>query len=600
MEMANVTINDLPVSAPAGSTILQAAKQAGINIPTLCDHPALTPIGACRVCLVEVEGQRTLVTACTFPIAAGMVIQTETEQVIEARKLVLDLLFSERNHFCPFCEASGNCELQNLGYRYGIDHWKYPTFTKRFPIDASHKYLFMEHNRCILCARCERGCGDVVANHTLGLQSRGDQSMIHCDASLPWGESTCISCGTCLQVCPTGAIADKRSAFMGRDTQTEITKSTCSQCSVGCGIEIVTRSGNVLRIKGDWDAAVSGGRLCELGRFQPLFDQRERVTTPLLRRNGKLDPVTWEEALQAVADRLGSASSKEIGVLTSTSATNEALYLLARVLCDQLKTTNIGMLNKTTPKLVGQPQGYLTDILTSDVILVAGADPVNGQPVASFFVKRAVDKGARLIVVDDQVNGLMPFAYMSLGMADIERAVGIAEGATNPVILYGTGVSETAGRALKKLEGKGRFIPLEPGANTRATEALGFNNGFNPSSAKVLFALLGEEGPSGTDLLRQIGESTIVVAQSSFKSPFTERADVVLPMAIWSEREGSLTNTEGRVQKANKAVKPKGDAKPDWEILSLIAEKMGGKPGASLEEISVLANREIGQKEKRQ
>ncbi|MGC9976751.1 MAG: 2Fe-2S iron-sulfur cluster-binding protein, partial [Syntrophales bacterium] len=439
MTMVNININGQKVSAPAGSTILTAAKQAGIDIPTLCDHPALIPVGACRICVVEVKGQRTLITACTFPISEGMEIQTESPQVVKARKLVLDLLFSERNHVCPICEASGNCELQDMGYRYGLNHWAYPAFTKPFPIDATHKFLFMEHNRCILCGRCERGCSDIVANHTLGLRNRGNQSMIHCDANMPWGESTCISCGTCLQLCPTGAISDKRSAFMARNVQTEHTRTTCSQCSIGCGMEIVSRSGNIVKINSDWDAEVNGGRLCEYGRFDPLYDERQRITSPMLRFRGKLEPVSWDEALQVVAEHVGKASAKDIGVLASTYSTNEALYLLAKLFRQELKVTNVGILNAVAPKLAGKEQGKLADITTSDVILVVGCDPLKDQPVSSFFVKRSVDKGARLIVVDGKDNGLAPFAYMNLEMAEISKAVEIAERAANPTVLYGAG-----------------------------------------------------------------------------------------------------------------------------------------------------------------
>jgi formate dehydrogenase major subunit len=597
MEIANITINGQPVSAQVGSTILQAARQAGIDIPTLCDHPALIPIGACRICLVEVTGQRTLITACTFPITEGMVVQTESPQVVMARKLILDLLFSERNHFCPFCEASGNCELQNLGYRYGVDHWLYSTFTKAFPIDATHKHLFMEHNRCILCGRCERACGEIVANHTLGLRNRGNASMIHCDASLPWGESTCISCGTCLQVCPTGAISDKRSAFMGRDVQTESTKTTCNRCSIGCGMEVVTRAGNVLRIKSDWDAEVNGGRLCEYGRFDPLYDPRDRITSPLLRRKGRLEPVSWDEALQSVADRVGAAQGQEIGVLTSSNSTNEALYLLNKLFCQELGAKNVGLLNSVAPKLFDQPRGSLADIVAGDVIMVVGADPVKDQPVASFFVKRSVDKGARLIVVDDGENGLAPFAYMNLRIADIGRAIEIAHRAAQPIVLYGVGASEAAVKSLKALQGKARFVPLEPGVNTFAAVTFGFNNGFKPSAVKVLYASLGEQDWSGGDMLKAVDKGAFVVVQASFASRLTEKADVVLPTAIWSERAGSLTNTEGRVQKVNKAVEPRGGAKPDWEILSLLAEKLGRKLGASLDEIAALAVQEIKYKE---
>jgi len=589
MTMVNININGQKVSAPAGSTILQAAKQVGIDIPTLCDHPALIPVGACRICVVEVKGQRTLITACTFPIAEGMEVQTESPQVVKARKLVLDLLFSERNHYCPFCEASGDCELQNLGYRYGLDHWAYPTFTKPFPIDATHKYLFMEHNRCVLCGRCERACGDIVANHTLGLRNRGSESMIHCDANLRWGDSTCISCGTCYQVCPTGAISDKRTAYLGRDIQSEHVKSTCSQCSIGCGTEIKTRSGNVINIFGDWDAKVNAGRLCEYGRFEPLYDSRQRVTSPMLRQGGKLRPVSWDEALKVVADKIGGASAKDVGVLTSSNSTNEALYLLSALFCKELKTSNVGLLNSVAPKLADKPKGSLVDIISSDVILVAGCDPLKDQPVASFFVKRAVDKGARVIVVDDKNNGLAPFASQ---ITDISKAVEIAERAENPAVLYGAGITEKAAPALKKLQGKAIFVAIEPGVNTRAAAAFGLNNGFKPAAAKVLFALVGEQKLEA-DVLKNLDKNAFVIAQASFVSPLTERADVVLPMAIWSERAGSLTNTEGRVLKVNKAVEPKGEAKPDWEVLSLLASKLGKKLGASLDEISSKATQEL-------
>ncbi|MBM4271013.1 MAG: 2Fe-2S iron-sulfur cluster binding domain-containing protein [Deltaproteobacteria bacterium] len=593
MEMVNITINGQKISAPAGITILKAAQQAGIDIPTLCNHPALSPTGACRVCVVEVEGQRTLITACTFPITDGLVIQTESPQVVKARKFILDMLFSERNHFCMYCQMSGDCELQNLGYRYGIDHWVFPTYTKGFPVDATRKYFLMEHNRCVLCGRCERACGTLVANHTLGLRNRGAKSMIHADANLTFGDSSCVSCGTCLQVCPTGALCDKRSAFMGRDEQTQHVKTTCSHCSVGCAMEIVTRGGNVMKILGDWDGAVNGGVLCQHGRFDPLYDERTRITSPLIRQKGKLVPANWDEALQVVAKRLGKADAKSIGVLASSNVTNEALYLLDKLFSKEMKVANVGLLNRAAPRLFEKPQGSLADIEKSDVILVVGADPVKDQPVASFLVKRTVDRGGRLIVVDGEDNGLAPFAYMHLPMADTGKAVEIAGRANNPVILYGTGAPEKTVNALKKLQGKAAFVALEQGTNTRAAVAFGFANGFKPSAVKTLFLLLGEQDGIGVEALEGIGKGAFIVVQASFASPLTEQADVVLPMAIWSERSGSLTNTEGRVQKVSKAVEPEGEAKADWEIISLLAEKMDKKLGASLEELSARATQNI-------
>jgi predicted molibdopterin-dependent oxidoreductase YjgC len=358
-------------------------------------------------------------------------------------------------------------------------------------------------------------------------------------------------------------------------------------------MEIVSRSGNVLQIKSDWDAEVSGGRLCEYGRFDPLYDVRKRITSPMLRLRGKLEPVSWDEALQAVAEHVGKANAKDLGVLASTYSTNEALYLLAKLFRQELKATNVGILNDVAPKLADKGQGSLADITISDVILVVGCDPLKGQPVSSFFVKRSVDRGARLIVVDGKDNGLAPFSYMNLEMAEISKAVEIAERAAHPVVLYGAGVTDKAATALKKLQGKASFVAIENGVNTRAAAALGLNNGFKPSGVKVLFTLLGEQKMDDEYVSKNVDKKAFVIAQASFASPLTERADVVLPMAVWSERSGSLTNTEGRVLKVNKAVEPKGEAKPDWEVLSLLANKLGKKLGTSLNEISARATQEI-------
>jgi formate dehydrogenase major subunit len=380
---------------------------------------------------------------------------------------------------------------------------------------------------------------------------------------------------------------------MGRNVQTEHLESTCSRCSIGCGMKIVTRGGNVLRIDSDWASPVNRGLLCKRGRFEPLYDERPRITAPLLKRKGTAVPASWDEALQAVSDQIGGVKAKDLGVLASTHATNEALYLVDSLFRQELKAGNVGILNDATPKLFGKVPGRLADIDGSDLILVVGADPLTDQPVASYPLKRAMDRGVRIVVVDFKENGLAPFASMSLGMTEIKKAVAIAERAEHPAVLYGSSVTETVADALKKLAKKASFIPIEPGVNTHAAVAFGLNNGFKPSATKVLYVLLGEQDWDCEEVLKKIPKNAFVVAQASFRNTLTDRADVVLPMAIWSERGGNLTNTEGRLRKLNKAVEPQGEAKPDWEALSLLAGKLGKKLGASLKELSGRANKQF-------
>ncbi|MBM4430659.1 MAG: hypothetical protein FJ026_09990, partial [Chloroflexi bacterium] len=190
-------------------------------------------------------------------------------------------------------------------------------------------------------------------------------------------------------------------------------------------------------------------------------------------------------------------------------------------------------------------------------------------------------------------NGLAPFAYLSLDAADVGRAVDLAERASHPVIVYGADVSSKTVKALKKLDEKATFVELQLGFNTRAAVAFGLNNGFDPSVAKTLYVLVGEQNWDGAAVMGKLNKEAFVVVQASYESPLTERADVVLPMAIWSERAGSLTNTEGRIQRVQKAAEPKGESKPDWEILSLLAGKMGQKPATSFDEISARAAQAI-------
>lgn len=425
--MISVTIDGKKIEVPAGTTVLKAAQKAGTDIPTLCNHPELTPYGGCRLCLVEIEGARTLQTSCTLPVSNGMVVHTNTPRVREARKFILTLLFSERNHFCMYCQMSGgDCELQNAAYGEDMTHWPLQPNWQPYPVDGSHEHIVLDHNRCILCRRCVRACGELVGNFTLGMRERGSLTMLAADLEVSLGESTCVSCGTCVQVCPTGALIDRMSAYLGREADVQHIKSTCVGCSVGCGVELVVRDNQLLRIEGDWDAPVNEGILCKVGRFESLKDERERILTPLVRKNGELKAATWEEALGYLADRLKPLAGKNgdgVAALASTRLPNEALYQFKQLFVEKLGSETVtsieeGVTVEMAGRLaqdIGKPfEGDLGALKSADCVVLVGADLVDNHQVAGFLVKRALPNGTKLIVIDPFENGLHDLADYSL------------------------------------------------------------------------------------------------------------------------------------------------------------------------------------------
>jgi formate dehydrogenase major subunit len=572
MSTVNITINGQETAAKAGQTVLEAAEGAAIDIPTLCHHPALAPYGACRMCLVEITGQRSLQPACTFKIAEGMEIQTESPGVVEARKSILQLLFSERNHFCMFCEMSGSCELQDLAYRYGLDHWIYRRAFPRLEVDASHPHFIQEPNRCILCERCVRVCAELVGNHTLGVRERGARSMIHADLEVSLGESSCISCGTCVQVCPTGALVDRQSAYLGVPDEVHRVNSTCTFCSVGCGVELMTSYNHLIRIDGDWDRAPNNGLLCAEGRFQPLDEGRLRLHVPMVRREGELQEAEWKETLEFVADRIRRLKGRLTG-LSSPRLTNEALRLFAQLFRHGLGA-DVGSL-VTVPGILSHPEDGLDVLDGADAIVVVGTDLTLDHRVVGYIVKRAItQRGARLILVDGDANGLAPHAYAVLRPGESARAIALCTSASKPAVVYGAGAGSDLDQLRKALSGKAYFVGLVPGANSRGAIAAGVNGSTGRETDRAYYVLAGDVG-IGEDVMQRLEAADFVVVHSSYPTPLTDRADVVLPTTIWSEKAGHITNTEGRVLEVNGALEPPPGVRSDDSILRALAARLG-------------------------
>ena len=570
-KMVNLRINGRQIRARSGQTVMEAAKASGIDIPSLCHHPAITPHGACRICLVEIERQRTLQPACTFPVAEGMRVETESPKVVEERKFVLELLFSERNHYCMFCEMSGDCELQALAYRYGLDHWTYQNPFPKIEVDGTRKYFIMDHNRCILCRRCIRACSELAANNTLGVKFRGARTMISADMDSPFGESTCVACGTCLQVCPTGALIDRKSAYTGREKQVERTKSVCMFCSVGCGTEIVTRSGRVLRVEGEWEEH-NKGVLCVKGRFEPVYDNRERIKSPLLRKGGELVPVSWDEALDTMAQKLKIFKGSKVGAWTTCKTLNLTMSEMVAVFQGKMGA-HVGVLEPTLAELELPVGGSLSELVGSDCILVVGADPLSDHRVLGYHIKRARMKGAHVYLVSENHNEMSRFADKIFPPEDLSRAIKLVQGYGSPSVVYGAGTGPKEAEKLAGLKRKAHFIPVFPATNGYHAKVLGLRYGFNGDNPEVVYLLLQDSIPP-EEVIQQAKKAKFLIVHTSYHGPVTQTADVVLPCLLWYEQEGSLYNLEGKRVAVRKAVPLPEGLIPENEVLTQLAARL--------------------------
>ena len=338
MATLNITIDGRKVPAEEGQTVLQAAMAAGIKIPALCNHPALKPIGACRVCLVEVARQRTLQPACTFPVMDGMEVQTHSPKVDEARRFVLELLLSDHPLDCMTCERTGNCELQDLAYQYGLKESRFPGIQHAYEIDRSNPFYVRDYNKCILCRRCVRACDEINGVEAIGMIQRGFSTKIGTAFDGPMQDSPCEFCGMCVEVCPTAALVPVLRSGKGRPWEFERVATTCTYCGVGCQF--------YLEVKDRQDRA--GG--LQVGRpGQPWLDLRQgtlwlglcppprpadQAAGAADQRVSPLEEVEWDEALDLVATRLKTIKDESgpaaFGAFTSAKCTNEENYVLQK------------------------------------------------------------------------------------------------------------------------------------------------------------------------------------------------------------------------------------------------------------------------------
>jgi predicted molibdopterin-dependent oxidoreductase YjgC len=381
-----LTIDGRPVVAPANATILDAARLAGIRIPTLCHHPDLTDVGACRMCVVSVEKARGLQTACTTPVVEGMAVDTQSEEARETRRWVLGVLLSDHPNECMKCEVNGDCELQDLVYEYDVPWPEEGGKRHLYPVDPDpNPFVFIDRNKCIVCTRCVRACSEIQNRDVWSVAGRGFDSKLVTGADQPMLEARCESCGQCVAYCPVGALFDKMSVGRGRQSQVEKVRTTCSYCGVGCNYDLNVRDGRVIRVTTAPDAPVNGLAACVKGRYgYDYVHHAERLTRPLVRRyllEGGEKPLVqphasggpgraaaaarppastaaalpglasdlvetdWDTALDLVAQRFArikrESGGDALAVLTSAKCTTEENYLVNKFARQVLGTNNI-------------------------------------------------------------------------------------------------------------------------------------------------------------------------------------------------------------------------------------------------------------------
>ena len=346
MTPSSFSLNGLTAPFEPGQTILEAARGADVFIPTLCDYKDTIPTGACRVCVVEVEGARNLVPACATPVTPNMVVRTDTARVEAARRMVLELILASVDHNCLICEANGACELQDLAYRHQVAPPVYAT-----PLGTTYYYednnamIVRDTSKCIMCGRCVKACSERQVNLAIAIGYRGAHSAIVATGDQPLIDSECVFCGECVQACPTAALLDKHARYQGRPWELKQVRSTCPYCGVGCQIDLHVKEGRIVKVTGA-DAIPNRGRLCVKGRFGWHFVHHpERLKTPLIRENGQLRKATWEEALDLVARRLREIKEEhgpeKIGGWCSARVTNEENYLMQKFLRAVIGTNHV-------------------------------------------------------------------------------------------------------------------------------------------------------------------------------------------------------------------------------------------------------------------
>ncbi|MBI5676099.1 MAG: molybdopterin-dependent oxidoreductase [Nitrospirae bacterium] len=603
----SLKINGKEVKAAEGATLLDAAEEAGIHIPNLCYLKGLKGIGACRMCLVEVEGGKGTVPACTAKVKEGMAVNTDTESLKEMRRFVLDLILSMHPLDCMTCTKAGVCRLQQYAYDAEI---KESSFTRKYfgyPIDEANPFIKRDPDYCILCARCVRVCKEQGTN-VLDFMGRGVGSKVTTAHDKPLQESACTFCGSCVDACPVNALLEADRWRKGREWEYTKTASACLACGNGCDIIISTKDNNIAKINSGADEESVEKYICAIGRFgfdALLSDQR--ITVPMKRVGNELQETTWEDALSIAAEKLKSAKVK--GIISSAGILNEDASALSKLASDVIKTKDIDTTVSLYSDADSMKSSDIVDLDASDLIVLAGLDPSQwqrGLPALDAAVRKRVSRGAKLIVINSAETKAGAVAAVNIigdeaaSLAQLAKSISDKSGKASKdiyALLSGINSTEDSDKAAELFTGAkspvifcspslfsaSRNISILTSANVVAVP-------FEANARGVIAAGLERKGTSyqdilsgKTDALYVIGETPaagrpdtkFMVVQTSYWTDLAKEADLILPSTSYLESSGTIVNYLGKIKKVHKAVPPAGDSKQHKEIFADLAEAMG-------------------------
>jgi len=426
-----VYINQKPYYSTPGKTILEVALKNNIFIPHLCYDPRLRPQGACRLCLVEVEGLDEATPSCLAKISEGMNITTNSSHVEELVRLNLELIISDHPLDCMTCESCGNCALQDLAYKYGIKETRYKGKVHQKKVLEDNPFIYRDNEKCILCGRCIRMCDDVIGANAIGYAGRGFECEVVPAFDQPLTETGCVFCGNCISTCPVGALQPKPYIFKARMWETTLTETICPYCGVGCHINLHVKNNRVVNVSSPVGKNVNMGNLCVKGRFGLGFiSNPKRLTTPLIKdKDGSFKKTSWDKAVDIVSDKLNFIKKKygpdSIGILSSAKCTNEENFLMSKFARAAVGTNNIDHCARlchasTITGLIptfgsGAMTNSIDDIKYSDTVIIIGSNTTEAHPVIGYEIIRCVKEyGLKLIVIDPRDIPITKYAAIHL------------------------------------------------------------------------------------------------------------------------------------------------------------------------------------------